>query len=216
MPGMPRRWMSCCCFGVISRFSQTKPFFDDSRSRTSPVSRSGSVAVRSSIASSLSMMRRGSPNRLGALTSVARISPLRSTMSGRAVAIASCAAVRRAPWLSPTDREHHQPAADHGIDRGERQHGKADAGARLGGAIDVAPVQQAADQPLPPAAPVGLTRLLIGHRRSSGAGTEPVTAGASAAACIVSIIAPIGSGSPGLTRLGGRSGRFFEVVIAWR
>jgi hypothetical protein len=41
---------SCCCSGVISRFSQTKPFFDDSRSRTSPVSRSGSVAVRSSIA----------------------------------------------------------------------------------------------------------------------------------------------------------------------
>ena len=39
--------MSCCCFGVISRFSQTKPLRDDSRSRTSPVSRSGSVAVRS-------------------------------------------------------------------------------------------------------------------------------------------------------------------------
>ena len=29
MPGMPRRWISCCCFGVISRLSQTKPFFDD-------------------------------------------------------------------------------------------------------------------------------------------------------------------------------------------
>ena len=27
MPGMPRRWISCCCCGVISRFSQTKPFF---------------------------------------------------------------------------------------------------------------------------------------------------------------------------------------------
>ena len=100
MPGMPSLWMSCCCFGVISRFSQTKPFRDDRRSRTSASSRSGTVAVRSSIASSLSMMRRGSPNRLGALTSVARISPLRSTMSGRAVAIASCAAARRAPWAS--------------------------------------------------------------------------------------------------------------------
>ena len=28
MPGMPSLWMSCCCCGVISRFSQTKPFFD--------------------------------------------------------------------------------------------------------------------------------------------------------------------------------------------
>ena len=45
MPGMPRRWMSCCCFGEISRFSQTKPLRDIRRSRTSPTSRSGSVPV---------------------------------------------------------------------------------------------------------------------------------------------------------------------------
>ena len=47
------------------------------------------------MASSLSMMRRGSPNSDGVFTSVARISPLRSTMSGRAVAIASCEAAAR-------------------------------------------------------------------------------------------------------------------------
>jgi hypothetical protein len=58
--------MSCCCFGVISRFSQTKPLRDDRRVRASASSRSGSAAVSSSIASSLSMMRLGSPNRLGA------------------------------------------------------------------------------------------------------------------------------------------------------
>ena len=46
--------------------------------------------------------------------------------------------------------EHDQPRRDHRIDRRESHHGEADAGARLGGAIDIAPVQQAADQPLPP------------------------------------------------------------------
>ena len=49
-----------------------------------------------------------------------------------------------------TDREHHQTSGEHRIDSGKGENGKADAGARLRGAIDVAPVQQAADQPLPP------------------------------------------------------------------
>jgi hypothetical protein len=47
-------------------------------------------------------------------------------------------------------REHHQPPADHGIDRNEGQYGKSDPGARLGGAIDIASIQEATDQPLPP------------------------------------------------------------------
>jgi hypothetical protein len=34
--------------------------------------------------------------------------------------------------------------------------------------------------------------------------------GVSAAASIVLIIAPIGSGAPGLAKLGGRSGKFFN------
>jgi len=58
---------------------------------------SGSVAVSSSMASSLSIRRRGSPNSEGDFTSVARMAPLRSRMSGRAVAIASCDTVRRLP-----------------------------------------------------------------------------------------------------------------------
>jgi hypothetical protein len=44
----------------------------------------------------------------------------------------------------------------------------------------------------------------------SGAGTDPVVGGASAAASMVLIIAPIGSGAPGLAKAGGRSGKFFN------
>ena len=79
-------------------------------------------------------------------------------------------------------RKHHEPAADHGIDRGKGQHHEADAGARLRGAIDVAAVQQAADQPLPPgfgglagwrasrgpSSPVLLCRDRAGHRGRIG------------------------------------------------
>ncbi|MGY3456969.1 hypothetical protein ACVWW5_002419 [Bradyrhizobium sp. LM3.4] len=54
------------------------------------------------------------------------------------------------------DREHHEPAADQGVDRDEGEHRQADARACLCGAIDVAPIKQAADQPLPPP---GLSRL---------------------------------------------------------
>ena len=83
------------------------------------------------------------------------------------------------------DREHHQPAADHGVDRRERQDGKSDAGARLGGAVDVAPVQQAADQPLPPwfggldgaaarnrSSPILRRRHRTRHGRSIGRGID--------------------------------------------
>ncbi len=83
------------------------------------------------------MIRRGSPNSLGVLTSVASTSPLRSTISGRAVAIASCAAVRRAPWLR-ADREHDQPAADHRIDATKARIAKPTRARALGGAIDIA------------------------------------------------------------------------------
>jgi len=48
------------------------------------------------------------------------------------------------------DGEHDQPSADDRIDRRERQNGESDASARFRGAVDIAPVQQAADQPLPP------------------------------------------------------------------
>ena len=45
-------------------------------------------------------MRRGSANSDGARTSVARIWPLRSTISGRAVEMRSCEPARRTTWLS--------------------------------------------------------------------------------------------------------------------
>ncbi len=102
MPGRPRRWISCCWRGLISRLSHTKPRLEPSRSRTSAVSRSGSTAVNSSVASSTSMILRGSPNSDGMRTSVARMPPLRSRMSGRAVATASWLPARRTMWLSGT------------------------------------------------------------------------------------------------------------------
>ena len=71
-------------------------------------------------------------------------------MSGRAVAIASCERGAARAVAVGADREHHQPAGDDGVDRGERQDRKSDARARLRRAIDIAPVEQAADQPLPP------------------------------------------------------------------
>jgi hypothetical protein len=46
--------------GAMSRLSQTKPRFDDSRSRSSLASRPGRSAVSSSTASSTSINRRGS------------------------------------------------------------------------------------------------------------------------------------------------------------
>ena len=48
------------------------------------------------------------------------------------------------------DREHHQTSGQHRIDRREQQDRQSDPGPGLFGAIDVAPVEQAADQPLPP------------------------------------------------------------------
>jgi len=47
-------------------------------------------------------------------------------------------------------RKHDQPSANHGKDRSEGEHGKANSRARLGGSIDIAAVKHAADQPLPP------------------------------------------------------------------
>jgi hypothetical protein len=61
------------------------------------------TAVRSSTASSTSMILRGSANSDGALMSVARMMPLRSRISGRAVAMASWPTLRRAPWPSLTE-----------------------------------------------------------------------------------------------------------------
>jgi len=58
---------------------------------------------------------------------------------------------------------HDQPSADHGVDRRERQDRESDAGARFRGAVDIAPVQQAADQPLPPR-----FRRLTGFGRGRG------------------------------------------------
>ena len=49
-----------------------------------------------------------------------------------------------------TDREHHETSGEDGVDGGEGEDRKADPGTGLGGAIDIAPIEQAADQALPP------------------------------------------------------------------
>src|SRR5581483_11679185 len=77
-------------------------------------------------------------------------------------------------------RKHHQPSADHGIHGNEGQNHESDAGARLRGAIDIAPVKQAANEPLAPR----FARLLVrgdaaAHGCARCAGSEPVTEGAS-------------------------------------
>ena len=84
-------------------------------------------------------MRRGSANSDGVRTSVARIWPLRSTMSGRAVETRSCAAGAAHDVAFRHHREHDQPDRDHRIDRGEGQDGEADAGARLGVRLTLSP-----------------------------------------------------------------------------
>ena len=165
MPGTPSLWMSCCCFGVISRFSQTKPLRDDRRVRASASSRSGSAAVSSSIASSLSMMRlrlaeqarRLDVGREHLAVAVDDIGPRgrdRVLRAGTARAVAVGA-----------DREHHQTSGQHRIDRREQQDRQSDPRPGLGGAIDIAPVEQAADQPLPPRfrGPLDLGERPAGH-----------------------------------------------------
>ena len=72
-------------------------------------SRSGSTAVSSSTASSTSMILRGSANSDGARTSVARILPLRSRMSGRAVATASLDGAAPHEMAFRHHGEHDQP-----------------------------------------------------------------------------------------------------------
>ena len=152
MPGRPSRWISLL---LLRRDLALEPdearACEPSRSRTSVASRSGITAVSSSTASSTSMMRCGSANSDGVRTSVARISPLRSRMSGRAVATASCAHGAAHDVAFGRRREHHQPAGDDRIDRcANASDREPDARPRLGGAVDVAAVEQRAHEPPAP------------------------------------------------------------------
>ena len=142
--------MACCCFGVISRFSQTKPL-----RRRQPVAHLAGVEIGQRRGQKLDRLvlvddaarlgeqaRRLDVGREDLAVAVDDVGPRggdRVLRGGAARAVAVGA-----------DREHHQPPGDDGIDRGKGQDRKPDAGARLGGAIDIAPVEQAADQPLPP------------------------------------------------------------------
>ena len=135
---------------MISRFSQTKPFFAGQ-----PVAHFAGVEIR---------QRRGQKlDRLVLVDDPARLAEQarRLDVGGEHLAVAvddirprGCDGVLRRgaarAMAVAADREHDQPSADHRIDRRECQDRQSDAGARFRGAVDVAPVQQAADQPLPP------------------------------------------------------------------
>ena len=132
---------------------------------------------------------------------------MRSRMSGRAVATASAALLRRAAM---TVRRHRanitRRTRDHRVDRREGDDGEADAARlRLGVAIGLAVEQRAQHAPAPRLAGA-LCRRDVSACRSRAArrssrlrcrsGTLPVSASGSAS---VSIIAPIGSAVPGGT-----------------
>ena len=179
-PGCRAGGSRCCWLGVISRLSQTKPRFDDSRSRTSLASRSGSTAVSSSTASSTSMISRGSREQRGRLhvggedlaVAVEDVGPRgRDRVCGRA---ARDRRDRRLMAANMTSR-----SGDDRIDRRERQDRQARRRAcAFSVAVDIAAVEQRAQRaPLAsgfPTVAVGLSRRCIAAtslRRCAAAGT---------------------------------------------
>ena len=144
MPGMPE---PMDLLALLRRDLALEP--DEAALASEPLAQLGGVEVgqrrgEQLDASSTSMMRCGSANSEGVRTSVARTSPLRSRISGRAVAdgVRRCRAPRQVAVRR--GREHDQPGGDDAIDRSEKMRiGQADARPRFGGAIDVAAVEQA-------------------------------------------------------------------------
>ena len=176
MPGMPSRWISCCCFGVISRLSQTKPRFDDE-----PLAHFGGVEIG---------QHRGEQfDRLVHVDELARLGEQRRRLhvGGEDLAVAvedigprgrdrvlrdaAAAAVAVADG-----REHHQPQRDHAIDAGEGDDGEAEPRLGLDVAIDVAAVEQRAQQRAASGFRCGCAARACGHR-ACGAGTLPVAVG---------------------------------------
>ena len=87
---MPSWKTSCFCAGVISRFSHTKALSWASRWRTSLALRPGNVEVRSSTASSTSMIWRGLAYSEAIGRSLASTCPWRSVMLGRGMRASTC------------------------------------------------------------------------------------------------------------------------------
>ena len=125
-----------------------------------------------------------------------------------------------------SDREHHEPRGDDGIDGGEGQDRQADPRPRLGAAVDIAAVEQFADEPVPPMlfAQPRIGRTLFRRRRLKifrgyahrGAPLGASGAGAGGMLPVVSIVSdcsqfsmmpPIGSLLSAVVSCGGRSGR---------
>ena len=154
------------CLGVISRLSQTKRRLEPSRSRSSGASRSGSTAVSSSTASSTSMIRL----RLGEQRGRAHVG-----RQDLAVAVEDVGPRGRDRVLhhgAPPHvalghrREHDQPPGDDRIAEPEHQDGEPEPRPGLGGAIDIAAVEQRAHER---AAPGSLHRR-AGARNRHGIG----------------------------------------------
>ena len=101
------------------------------------------TAVSSSTASSTSISRFGSPNSEGVLTSVARTlaAPVENVGPRGGDRVACVAAPRR--MAVRRHRVDDQPACNNGVDRGERDHGQADASACLGVTVGLSVEQRA-------------------------------------------------------------------------
>ncbi len=103
-PGRPRRLTASSSRGVRCRFSQTKLLPEPSFCATSFSSRSGSTLTSACAAALASPICFGSANSDGVSSVVASRTPLRSTMSARALTMCagSCRAIRASPPPIPT------------------------------------------------------------------------------------------------------------------
>ena len=151
MPGRPSRWICSRCLGVISRLSHTKRRLDASRSRSSVASTSVMTAVRSSDASSTSMMRCGSREQrgrahVGCQNFAVAVEDI-GTRGRHRIGPHGARARRdcRAPPQTCTSRVGNDRITD-----GEDENGKPDPRARLDGAVDVAAIEQRVHQPPAP------------------------------------------------------------------
>jgi hypothetical protein len=176
---MPRRWISCCCLAVISRLSQTKEldrFVDVDDAPRLGEQRGGFHVGRQDLAVAVENVRPGGGDCV-----------LGGAAAGRMV-------VRR-------EREGDEPDRDHRIDESEPADRERDARLGLGVAIDVAAVEERAqDAPPPRLRPIrgGGKFCDADHRahlRADESGRLPVRTSA------------IGSAVPGGTICTGRSGR---------
>ena len=170
MPGMPSRWISCCCFGVISRLSQTKPFFDDEAlARFLAVEighHRGEQFLR--LVDVDQLARLGEQRRrlhVGGEDLAVAVENVRPRGGDRVLADAAAGAVAVAVL-----GEHDEAQRDDAVDGGESDDGEAEPRLGFHVAVDVAAIEKRAHKALP----AGLRRFCARahrlHRDAAGRG----------------------------------------------